>query len=268
MVFSSPFFVFAFLPAVLLVYYLLAMFGKGRLRNLVLLVFSYLFYLYGAGEIAVALGVSTFVDYVIALRIDRQTQHKRLWVALSVLINLGLLGYFKYSNFFVWEVNKILSLLGGSTLHWASVALPIGISFFTFQKLSYVIDVYRGERRALRSFIDVALYISMFSQLIAGPIVRFNEVSEQLRGRVESWGKFQDGVIRFCWGFAKKVVVANACGEIADAAFGLKAEALGMGIAWLGVLAYTIQIYFDFSAYSDMAIGLGLMFGTGTVESA
>ena len=261
MIFSSAFFVFAFLPAVLAVYYLQKVCFKNRFRNIVLLLFSYAFYMYGAGAIVLALAVSTLVDYTLALLIERFATRKRLWITISIVANLGLLGYFKYANFFVYEVNKVLSLLGDGEIRWTSVALPIGISFFTFQKLSYVIDVYRGERRALRSFVDLALYVAMFSQLIAGPIVRFNEISEQLRGRLETWPGFQDGVIRFCWGFAKKVIVANASGEIADVVFGLPVGEMSTGLAWLGVLAYSVQIYFDFSAYSDMAIGLGLMFG-------
>jgi alginate O-acetyltransferase complex protein AlgI len=261
MVFSSPIFIFAFLPAVIGFYYFQKLCLRNRFRNLILLVFSYFFYLYGAGHFVLILALSTLGDYVFALRIDRKGARRKTWVLLSIVLNLGLLFYFKYTNFFLWELNKVLSAFGADGVHWTSIALPIGISFFTFQKLSYVIDVYRGERKALRSFVDLALYIAMFPQLIAGPIVRFSEISEQLQGRKESWGGVRDGVMRFSWGFAKKILIANACGEVADAVFDLPAGDLDTRLAWLGTLAYTLQIYFDFSAYSDMAIGLGMFFG-------
>jgi alginate O-acetyltransferase complex protein AlgI len=200
-------------------------------------------------------------DYLLGLLIDRNPRHKRLWLGLSVLLNLGLLAYFKYANFFVQELTSILLKLNVSPFEWSDVILPIGISFFTFQKLSYVIDVYRGESRPLENVVDFALYVAMFPQLIAGPIVRFSHIRDQLGGRRESSDLFYRGAVRFCWGLVKKVMIANACGAIADVAFSLDLNLLDTKIAWLGAIAYTLQIYFDFSAYSDMAIGLGMFFG-------
>jgi alginate O-acetyltransferase complex protein AlgI len=261
MVFSSNFFLFAFLPAVIVCYYLQSLLFRNRLRNLVLLVFSYLFYLYGAAGFLLVLILSTLADYLFGLLIERDSRRKRIWLACSVLVNLGLLAYFKYANFFIEEFNRALERLGHAPLGWMEVLLPIGISFFTFQKLSYIIDVYRGKSRALSNVIDFALYVAMFSQLIAGPIIRFSDISAQLKGRKESWDLFCTGALRFCWGLAKKVMLANACGQIADVAFGLELQLLDSKTAWLGAFTYGLQIYVDFSAYSDMALGLGMMFG-------
>ncbi len=229
---------------------------------MVLLIFSYFFYLWGGGVFLVILVLSTIADYVFALLIDRRSiWHPRGWLCLSLFVNLSLLGYFKYANFFVGEFNKALSALGGAPMGWTAVVLPIGISFFTFHKITYIVDVYRGTRRALSDFVAFALYVALFPQLIAGPIVRFHEISEQLQNRVETLDKFYQGILRFCWGLAKKVLLANPCGEIADAVFRLDASAIDTKISWLGVFAYTLQIYLDFSAYTDMAIGLGMLFG-------
>ncbi len=261
MVFSSTFFLFVFLPVVIICYYSRQLLLQKGLRNTILLFFSYLFYLYGAAGFLLVLFLSTAADYVLGLLVDRNIQHKRLWLGLSLLLNIGLLVYFKYANFFVGELNGVLVAFRFSPLAWKEVILPIGISFFTFQKVSYIIDVYRGKSRALGNFSDFALYIAMFPKLIAGPIVRYSDVGSQLKERMESWDFFYKGVVRFCWGLAKKVMIANACGEIADLIFGLDIEALDTKIAWLGSIVYTLQIYFDFSAYSDMAIGLGMLFG-------
>ena len=234
---------------------------QKRLSNAVLLFFSYIFYLYGAAGFLFILILSTCGDYLLGLLIDRVPKHRRLWLTFSLLLNLGLLAYFKYANFFVGELDSVLVKIGVSAIEWTEVILPIGISFFTFQKLSYVIDVYRRKTNALVNFIDFALYVAMFPQLIAGPIVRFSSISSQLKERRESWDLFYAGIMRFCWGMAKKVMIANSCGQIADTIFGLRLELLDTKISWLGAIAYTLQIYFDFSAYSDMAIGLGLLFG-------
>jgi alginate O-acetyltransferase complex protein AlgI len=261
MVFSSTFFLFGFLPAVIIFYFGQQLLFQKRLRNAVLLFFSYLFYLYGAAGFLLILILSTFADYLLGLLIERNRKLKKLYLSLSLILNLGLLVYFKYANFFIDELNSALLTYGISQIAWKNAILPIGISFFTFQKISYVIDVYRGKSRALENVIDFALYIAMFPQLIAGPIVRFSFIRSQLKGRNESWDFFFVGVMRFCWGLAKKVIIANSCGRIADVIFGLDLELLDTKIAWLGAIAYTLQIYFDFSAYSDMAIGIGLLFG-------
>lgn len=258
MVFSSLLFLFLFLPAVLAAYYTV----PSRFRNVVLLVFSYIFYLWGAGEFLALLVLSTLADYVLGLLIDGAPKSRgRLLVAGSVVFNLSLLAYFKYSNFFVAKLNVAGSVFGWESLPWSAVVLPLGISFFTFHKITYVVDVYRGAKRALPNVVDFALYLALFPQLVAGPIVRFHEIADQLLSRVETVEQFRRGALRFAWGLAKKVLVANACGEIADAVFAVDPGGLGTVTAWLGVAAYTAQIYFDFSGYTDMALGLGLMFG-------
>jgi alginate O-acetyltransferase complex protein AlgI len=261
MVFSSTIFLFGFLPAVIICYFGQQLVAPKRLRNTVLLCFSYLFYLYGAAGFLLILMLSTLADYVLGRLIARTIKHKRLWLTLSLVLNLGLLAYFKYANFFVGELNSLFLSWQHSPIEWQAVVLPIGISFFTFQKLSYIIDVYRGKSPALNNIVDFALYIAMFPQLIAGPIVRFGTIRAQLKGRRESWDQFYNGILRFCWGLAKKVIIANSCGQITDIVFNLKPELLDTKVAWLGALGYTLQIYFDFSAYSDMAIGLGMLFG-------
>ncbi len=177
-------------------------------------------------------------------------------------MNLAVLAYFKYSSFFVAEFNDILAGgEGGELIQWTAVVLPIGISFFTFQKITYVVDVYRGVRKALTKFVDFALYVAMFPQLIAGPIVRYNEISRELHDRKETLDGFYEGLLRFSLGLVKKVVLANTCGMVADTVFGMGPSELDSFSSWLGIMAYTLQIYFDFSAYSDMAIGLGRIFG-------
>ena len=267
MVFSTTIFLFGFLPAVILVYFGQQLIAPKRLRNIVLLCFSYLFYLYGAAGFLLILILSTLADFVLGQLIERRHAHKRLWLSMSLMVNLGLLAYFKYANFFVGELNHMLGIWQHPPIEWQAVALPIGISFFTFQKISYIIDVYRGKCPALSNLVDFALYIAMFPQLIAGPIVRFSTIRDQLKGRQESWDSFYNGIIRFCWGLAKKVLIANSLGQITDAVFSLKPEMLDTKIAWLGALGYTLQIYFDFSAYSDMAIGLGMLFGFSIPEN-
>ncbi|MGB5746113.1 MAG: MBOAT family O-acyltransferase [Desulfobacterales bacterium] len=267
MVFSSTFFLFSFLPAVIICYYAQRLLAPTGLRNAALLFFSYLFYLYGAAGFLLILIISTFADYLLGLLIDRNARRKTLWLCLSVIFNLGLLAYFKYANFFVAEFNSALSSFQLSPIVWKEVIFPIGISFFTFKKLSYVIDVYREESPALENIVDFALYIAMFPQLIAGPIVRYSYIRSQLKERRESWDNFYTGILRFCWGLAKKVMIANSCGQIADVIFSLNLELLDTKVAWLGAIAYTLQIYFDFSAYSDMAIGLGMLFGFKTPEN-
>jgi len=267
MVFSSTFFLFSFLPAVIICYYTQRLLAPTGMRNAALLFFSYLFYLYGAAGFLLVLIMSTLADYLLGLLIDRKAPHKKLWLSLSVIFNLGLLAYFKYANFFVAEFSSALTSFQLNPIVWTEVIFPIGISFFTFKKLSYIIDVYREESPALENIVDFALYIAMFPQLIAGPIVRYSYIHSQLKERRESWDNFYTGILRFCWGLAKKVMIANSCGQIADVIFNLDLELLDTKVAWLGAIAYTLQIYFDFSAYSDMAIGLGMLFGFKTPEN-
>ena len=262
MLFASTVFLLVFLPAAIVCYYTQRALLGNRLRNGVLLVFSYLFYAYGAAEFVLILLSSTAADYLLGLLIEKQRRHAKWWVGISVLVNLGVLAYFKYANFLVAEVSQCLATLGFPPIgDWVAVSLPIGISFFTFQKLSYIIDIHRRQVSALTRFVDFALYVAMFPQLVAGPIVRFKDICAQLGKRLESWEQFYLGAMRFCWGLSKKVFIADACGQVADAVFGLDLAMLDTKTAWLGAIAYTMQIYFDFSAYSDMAIGLARLFG-------
>ncbi|MEX0746141.1 MAG: MBOAT family protein [Phycisphaeraceae bacterium] len=275
MVFSSHLFVFYFLPVALLLYYSLPHRGK----HLALTLLSYLFYGWANPIFVVLMLASTAVDYVCGLVIARRLtdwrspmpaltvggerqRSQKLAVALSVCSNLALLGFFKYFNFTVDSYNHVLAAVGFEAGQWDTVlrvTLPLGISFYTFQSMSYTIDVYRGHARAMRQPIDFACYVSMFPQLVAGPIIRFQEVADQLRHRVHTSEKFARGVALLCVGMAKKVMLANPCGKVADTVF--NAAEVTTVDAWYGSFAYAMQIYFDFSAYSDMAIGLGLMLG-------
>lgn len=258
MVFSSSLFLVYFLPIFIGLYLL----TPKQARNFVALIASTLFYAWGAPLFVFVVYASMFADFYLVKLFDNQ-QLKRLSVTLSVLLNVGLLAYFKYANFFVENANALLTNFGFSEVGWTSVALPIGISFFTFQKLSYTLDVYKGKHAPLKQFADYALYIILFPQLIAGPIVRFNEIADQLieRSDHENVDNRLLGFFRFCIGLAKKVLIANVVGETADLAFSLQGDELTFSWAWIGILAYTMQIYFDFSGYSDMAIGLGRMMG-------
>jgi alginate O-acetyltransferase complex protein AlgI len=267
MVFSSIFFLFAFLPLVILAYYGQYLLLNNRLRNLFLLVVSYLFYLFGAPDFILFLAGSTLFDYAMGRLMDRFERQKRLWLTLSVSVNLGLLAWFKYANFMIAQTAAHLSRLGIDLSGWETVALPVGISFFTFQKLSYTIDVYRGRCRSIANLIDFSMYVALFPQLVAGPIVRFRDVYGQIKNRVESWDLFYAGAVRFCWGLCKKVILADTCGRFADVIFSLSPSTLDTKTAWMGALAYTLQIYLDFSAYSDMAIGLGMLFGFRFLEN-
>ena len=267
MIFSSVFFLFAFLPAVIFCYYGRHVLFKQRLRNLTLLLFSYLFYLFGAPDFILILMGSTLFDYAMGLCMGRWARHKRIWLILSVVVNLGLLAWFKYANFLVAQTTEQLFRWGLDLSGWEAIALPVGISFFTFQKLSYTIDVYRGRCRPLANVVDFGMYVALFPQLVAGPIVRFRDLQDQISHRVETWPAFYAGASRFCWGLGKKVILADTCGRFADLIFNLPAVELDTKIAWLGAVAYSLQIYLDFSAYSDMAIGLGLMFGFRFLEN-
>lgn len=270
MVFSSFLFLFYFLPLTLGLYY--AVPAQWRLR--VLTVLSYVFYGWTNPLYVPLMWVSTTIDYIAGAVITAEarrlpdaapgvhTVRQRVALVLSVASNLALLGFFKYYNFGAETYRSLMLQWGWSQsvpdALW-QVTLPLGISFYTFQSLSYTIDLYRGETRPARSFLDFACYVSLFPQLVAGPIIRFQDLAEQLEYRNHTWEKFSRGVVLFQLGLAKKVLLANPCGSVADAAF--HAGTLEGPQAWWGLLAYTWQIYFDFSGYSDMAIGLGLLFG-------
>ena len=256
MLFSSSVFLFIFLPAVLLGYYLLR--GQ-RARNLLLLGASLLFYAWGEPVYVFLMLFSICANYLLGRGIDaRRGGGRKALLILAVVLNLGLLFVFKYLNFTIENLNALLGL----HIPPVELSLPIGISFFTFQALSYCIDVYRGTAEVQRNILDLGLYISFFPQLIAGPIVRYNSVAEQIRRRTVDAEGFQEGVMRFILGFAKKILLANNLSVAAERAFALAgAGELSTAMAWLGSLSYSLQIYFDFSGYSDMAIGLGRMFG-------
>ena len=277
MVFSSELFLFWFLPAALAAYYLLA---RSRARHLLLTLVSYLFYGWANPAFMALMLLSTLVDFICGLVMTGdaerlpdgdptalpenapRSRRQRAALTVSIVSNLSLLGFFKYFNFGVDSFNAAAAALGlpGLGLELAfRVTLPLGISFYTFQSMSYSIDVYRGHARAITRFIDFACYVSMFPQLVAGPIIRFSEISDQLRRRSHTLEKIARGVAFFALGLAKKVLIANPCGAVADLAF--DAGSIGALDAWFGVVAYAFQIYFDFSGYSDMAIGLGLMLG-------
>jgi len=268
MVFSSHLFIFYFLPVALAV----SLLAPRRIWLGVLAAFSYVFYGWANPAFMLVMMLSTVIDYVCGLvlmaegnrRIRNFIEHRTvtekavLWI--SIASNLSLLGFFKYFNFAAENYRALADSLGWAPPEFfLEVTLPLGISFYTFQSMSYTIDVYRGEVRALRNFAGFAAYVSMFPQLVAGPIVRFQTVARQLRRPDRSWEAFARGVACFSLGLGKKVLIANACGKVADVLFG--AADAGMVESWLGLFAYSFQIYFDFSGYTDMAIGLGLMLG-------
>ena len=259
MVFSSSIFLLWFLPVFLVVYY----FADRKYKNGVALFFSLLFYGFGSPKFLLILLSSILIDFFLVRQIDRNQQRRKLFLVLSVILNIGLLAYFKYANFFVENFNALLSAFGASPVKWTEVLLPIGISFFTFQKMSYSIDVYRKTSAPLKSIFDYALFIMLFPQLIAGPIVRYNEIADQITDRRanETIDNKLLGFYRFIIGLSKKMLIANILAEHVDKVFAMPATEIGIGTAWLGIIAYTFQIYFDFSGYSDMAIGIGRMIG-------
>jgi alginate O-acetyltransferase complex protein AlgI len=259
MVFSSPIFLFWFLPLLLAAYFV----APRSVRNGLLLAASLLFYAWGERKWIVVLLFSIGMNYLLGRSLDaRQEPRRRRWIAmLAVAANLGLLATFKYADFLVANFNLLLSSGPFAPLPMPKLHLPLGISFFTFHALSYDLDVYRREVRALRNPVDFALYIAFFPQSIAGPIVRYHDVAGQITDRVVTEEGFAEGCRQFIYGLAKKMLIANTLAVPADAIFSLPADALTCGLAWLGAICYTLQIYFDFSGYSDMALGLARLFG-------
>jgi alginate O-acetyltransferase complex protein AlgI len=265
MVFSSPLFLFLFLPLVLLANGV----APRRLRNGVLLAASLFFYAWGEGFFVAVMLASMAFNHALGLVVERARGRPaaRLAVGLAVAGNLALIGVYKYANFAAENLDALLALVGLGPIALAPVHLPIGISFFTFQALSYVIDVYRREAQVARNPLDVALYVALFPQLIAGPIVRYRDVAEQIARRAVTRADLAAGIRRFAVGLGKKVLIANTVALPADRIFALAPADLGPGAAWLGLVCYTLQIYFDFSGYSDMAIGLGRMLGFRFLEN-
>ena len=256
MIFSSHIFLLCFLTVFLTVYFLVP--PKGR--NLVLLLASVVFYAWGAPDFILILLASTVANFYLVKAMHRaqRTAMKKLWCTLAILLSLGLLAYFKYANFFVENANALLASLGLGTMTWTKVLLPIGISFFTFQSITYVVDTYRGINAPMRRLTDYMVYIIMFPQLIAGPIVRYTDIADQITAqRRLRWEECLQGFYRFVIGLAKKVLIADVIGRTVDVVLAGDLAVLDSGTAWITIAAYTMQLYFDFSGYSDMAIGLG-----------
>ena len=255
MVFSSTIFLCVYLPLVLLGYYICPKKGK----NLFLLIVSLIFYAWGEPKYVFLMIFSILVNYVFGLLMDKHRENKKrlkLMLVISVIIDLGLLSVFKYTDFIITNINSVF----GAGFDLLNIALPIGISFYTFQAMSYTIDVYRDDVRVQRNLIDFGMYITMFPQLIAGPIVRYSDVQDQLAERSVTTAGFSEGIMRFVVGLGKKVLLANQMGAVWTQIYALGGDISAL-MAWTGAAAYTFQIYFDFSGYSDMAIGLGRMFG-------
>ena len=259
MVFSSISFLYYFLPILLLIYFLV----PSKFRNIVLLVFSLIFYFYGEPKYIWILILSCIINYIFGLLIEKNLHKKfaKIYLILAVIINLGLLCYFKYINFFIDNINNLFK----TNMSLFNIVMPIGISFFTFQTLSYVIDVYKKRVGASHNFLDFATYVCLFPQLVAGPIVRYSSIDEELKTRKVSFELFGEGVKRFVIGLSKKVLIANVIGEMCNILLDLPNLTVLSYI--LVAIGFTLQIYFDFSGYSDMAIGLGKMFGFNFLEN-
>lgn len=265
MLFSSLVFIFYFLPAVLLTYYL----SPNTWKNYILLLLSVLFYAWGGVSYAVVFILSMICNYLFARAISKSKYRTKIWLRFGIFFNIALLFSFKYLVFFVDNINALGELFQAdwTVLKGLKILLPLGISFYTFQQMSMLWDIYRNEKNVRVKFIETTLYIGFFPQLVAGPIVRYNDIIEQVRYRKETVQLFNSGIERFIIGLFKKVVIANTCGLLIDTILKNDVELLSPSAAWLGVVAYAFQIYYDFSGYSDMAIGLGRMFGFEILEN-
>lgn len=257
MVFSSSVFIFMFLPLSLVSYYIS---GK-KIKNYILLLASLFFYAWGGMNYLKVLIISILINYIFGLLLDKTIDKKHLrmfFLILGIILNLALLFYYKYYDFFLENINTIFNM----NLELKKIVLPIGISFFTFQGMSYIIDIYRNDGKVNKNIFSVALYISLFPQLVAGPIIKYKAVDEQIRNRKESIDYFSYGINRFVIGLGKKIIISDMLGAMSDNIFLLaNSSGIDMITAWIGAICYTLQIYFDFSGYSDMAIGLGHLFG-------
>ncbi|MDP1725140.1 MAG: MBOAT family O-acyltransferase [Bacteroidota bacterium] len=265
MLFSSLIFLYLFLPLTLSGYYLL----KNNYRNYWLLFTSLIFFAWGGVSYTVILLASLVINYIFGLKIQKHTDSKKgyFWLFAGVSTNLLILCVFKYANFIIININNLFELFTIPSIPETNIILPIGISFYTFHSLSYLIDIYRKKTLAQRNIFDLSLYICMFSQLIAGPIIRYSDIWLQLRGRTHTLALFSSGVERFLIGLGKKVLLANVFARVADDLFSGNVFDLSAPNAWLGIICYSLQIYLDFSGYSDMAIGLGRMFGFNFLEN-
>ena len=256
MVFSSSIFIFLFLPLCLLFYFA----SKDKYKNYVLLAFSIIFYLFGGPKYLLLLITVVFIDYIGAILIEK-TNKRKLFFIITITLNILILIYFKYTGFFLNNINSIFN----TNIYVPKIILPIGISFYTFQAMSYVIDVYRKKVKLQKNFFTLLLYVSLFPQLVAGPIVRYETIEKELKNRKTTFDDFTYGVERLILGLFKKIIIANQMGKLADTIF--VSSNLTSPIAFLGGLSYMFQIYFDFSAYSDMAIGMGRIFGFKFLEN-
>jgi alginate O-acetyltransferase complex protein AlgI len=265
MLFSSLLFLYQFLPITLFFYYL----AKERLQSYVLLLASFIFYAWGGPSYISILVISILINYFsgLAMGSDGSKKRRKLFLVLGIILNLLILVIFKYTHFFVENINVLTSLFGAPPLLIKKIILPLGISFFTFKGISYQVTIYRRETEVQRNFIDLALYISLFPQLIAGPISRYRDLAPQLQSRTLSFDKFSSGVSRFVLGLAKKVLIATPIAYVANQIFSIPFVHLSAPIAWIGIVFFGIQIYYDFSGYTDMAIGLGRMLGFEFVEN-
>lgn len=265
MLFSSLTFLFGFLPILLILYF--AVKHRG-IKNLILLLFSLLFYAWGEPKYILLMIITIIVVYVFGLLIDKFDRDakyflKKLSLIICIILVVGNLIFFKYTDFFIENINLIFK----SNIKTLSIILPIGISFYTFQILSYIIDLYNKKIKVQKNFISLSLYVSLFPQLIAGPIVRYETIEDEIDNRKEKIDDIIKGTKRFIFGLAKKIIIANQMAIMADMIFNNHTSSYGTSIIWLGILAYTLQIYFDFSGYSDMAIGLGIIFGFHFLEN-
>lgn len=261
MLFSSMTFIFIFLPIVCGLYFLVR--KNITMANLLLLLASIIFYAWGEPNYVFIMLGTILINYVGAICINKYPKHKKIALLTTILANLGILFYFKYFNFVMENINRVI----GTNFSFLEVIMPIGISFYTFQALSYVIDVYYNKANVQKNIYKLALYITLFPQLVAGPIIKYHDVANQIDKRKITFNQFSYGIKRFIIGLAKKVLIANTMGAIADAIFAQPVYDFSTGVAWLGALAYTFQIFYDFSGYSDMAIGLGHMFGFKFLEN-
>ena len=261
MVFSSAVFLLMFLPLVFVGNTLI----KKEFSNYFLLLASLIFYAWGEPYLVILMIISVLVNWLVGLALSKTTGRTRsLFLVLGIICDLGILGYYKYAGFFAETVNYLLKR---EVIPVLEIALPIGISFFTFQAISYIVDVYRGDTEASYNLVNVALYISFFPQLIAGPIVKYRDINKQIENRSATWMDVSDGFKRFIYGLGKKVLIANTLGLCVDTIYAYDITVIDCKAAWIGALAYTFQIYYDFSGYSDMAIGLGKMFGFHILEN-
>lgn len=253
MLFSSMTFIYMFLPILCLIYFL----SKKEFHNTILLIASLIFYAWGDPKYLAIMILTIIINYYSAILLEKYPKHKKLTLILTIITNLSFLIYFKYFNFLISTINNILN----TNINIIEIIMPLGISFYTFQAISYIIDVYRNETQAQKDIYKLALFICLFPQLIAGPIVKYHDVNNQIENRDVTFEKVSEGAKRFIIGLSKKMLIANTMGAIADKIFILSPASFSSVIAWLGAISYSLQLYFDFSGYSDMAIGLGLMFG-------